>query len=209
MCEGSFSFYLWNIIKELERFWLPTKRIDFFLNQSIKKYGTNFIFLTFGDYKDENIVNNNFINIIPVYKFLNKKKNKLHNTINLILNLKPLFRKLNIEFDLIKTNQLFGAWIAIFIKRFSKKPLIIRTGYDLFLFSRKDRKNILKIFLYYLLTFICLNISTLYTVTSENDYRFIKKRYIFKKDKLKIRRNWILEGVSKNINQSTIIKKEI
>ena len=172
-----------------------------------KKYGTNFIFLTFGDYKDENIVNNNFINIIPVYKFLNKKKNKLHNTINLILNLKPLFRKLNIEFDLIKTNQLFGAWIAIFIKRFSKKPLIIRTGYDLFLFSRKDRKNILKIFLYYLLTFICLNISTLYTVTSENDYRFIKKRYIFKKDKLKIRRNWILEGVSKNINQSTIIKK--
>ena len=97
-----------------------------------KKYGTSFTFLTFGDYKDENILKNDFIKVIPVYKFLNKKQNKLQNTINLIFNLKSLFKKLNIEFDLIKTNQLFGAWIAIFIKRFSKKPLIIRTGYDLF-----------------------------------------------------------------------------
>lgn len=172
-----------------------------------KKYGTSFTFLTFGDYKDENILNNDFIKVIPVYKFLNKKQNKLQNTINLIFNLKSLFKKLNIEFDLIKTNQLFGAWIAIFIKRFSKKPLIIRTGYDLFLFSIKDKKNIIKIFIYYLLTYICLNISTLYTVTSETDFRFIKKRYIFKKDKLKIRRNWIIEGFPKNINQSKILKE--
>ena len=172
-----------------------------------KKYGTSFTFLTFGDYKDENILNNDFIKVIPVYKFLNKKQNKLQNTINLIFNLKSLFKKLNIEFDLIKTNQLLGAWIAIFIKRFSKKPLIIRTGYDLFLFSIKDKKNIIKIFIYYLLTYICLNISTLYTVTSETDFRFIKKRYIFKKDKLKIRRNWIIEGFPKNINQSKILKE--
>ena len=61
--------------------------------------------------------------------------------------------------------------------------------------------------MYYLLTYICLNISTLYTVTSETDFRFIKKRYIFKKDKLKIRRNWIVEGFPKNINQSIILKE--
>ena len=54
--------------------------------------------------------------------------------------------------SLIKTNQLNGSWIAILIKLIIKKPLLIRTGYDAFIFSIRDKKSIFKKVLYYLLT---------------------------------------------------------
>ena len=40
--------------------------------------------------------------------------------------------------DLIKTNQLNGSWVGIILKFMLKKPLIIRTGYNLYEFSKND-----------------------------------------------------------------------
>ena len=44
----------------------------------------------------------------------------------------------------IKTNQLNGSWVAMMLKLYTKSPLYIRTGYNLFEFSVKDKKNIFK-----------------------------------------------------------------
>lgn len=184
-----------------------SRELNFFKSMN-QKYDVDFIFLTYGDESDEQYVKElSFVSVVPVYKYLTTKRNKIHNAINLIINLRSLLKKLNIKYDLIKTNQLFGAWIAIVLKGFSKKPLIIRTGYDLFLFSLKDKKNFFKIFVYYLLTFLCLNISNLYTVTSQSDFSFIKKTYIFKKNKLKVRRNWVDGLKFKNIKQIEFLDK--
>ena len=60
--------------------------------------------------------------------------------------------KIKLKFDLIKTNQLWGAWIAIALKLISFKPLFIRTGYDIYKFSVNERKPIYKRYFYYLLT---------------------------------------------------------
>ena len=46
-----------------------------------------------------------------------------------------------VDGDVLKTNQLFGSWIAILSKLKYEKPLIVRTGYDLYSFSKMNRKG--------------------------------------------------------------------
>jgi len=163
-----------------------------FFEAMYDNYGVKFILFTFGDSEDEKYCTNlNFINVIPVYKYIKKRKSKIADIIFMILNLKKILNEQIKQLDLIKTNQLYGSWLALVAKFILKKPLIVRTGYDLFLFSIKDKKNIFKILIYYLLTISTLNFSNLYTVTSKNDFKFISRYYLFKKEKLKLRNNWV------------------
>jgi len=83
------------------------------------------------------------------------------------------------------------------LKSISRKKIIIRTGYDVFLFSIKENKAFLKKVLIYLLTQLSLLIANSYTVSSKDDKNFIEKKFIVKKHKLKVRRNWVVVDPSK------------
>lgn len=184
-----------------------SREINFFKKMN-ESYGVEFSLLTFGDCNDLNLLKEyEYLEVIPIYKYLNKKKNKFLNFFYILFNLNKTLIDLDLNFDLIRTNQLFGSWIAIYLKLVTKKPLIVRTGYDLFLFSIKDKKNIFKIIAYYFLTFIALNMSDIYTVTSESDMKFINKFYIFKKKKLVLRRNWVT-NISENKNIRNINREQ-
>lgn len=157
-----------------------------------EKYKITFTFVTYGDDSDIDLVDEyDFVEVLPIHKYLKKKQNKFYNFIYTLIYINSLLKKNSISFDLIKTNQLKGSWLAIVIKFVTGKPLIARTGFDLYIFSRENNKGFLKLKFYYLLTLFTLNISDLYSVSSESDYEFINKKYLFKKDKLKLRRNWI------------------
>ena len=73
--------------------------------------------------------------------------------------------------------------------------MLIRTGYDAYLFSIKDKKNILIRWFYKILTNLSLKFSDLYTITSASDYKFLTNT--FRTNKIKITRNWTQQ--SKNI----------
>ena len=60
------------------------------------------------------------------------------------------------------------------LKLHTKSPLYTRTGYNLFEFSVKDKKNIFKKIFYYLLTQISLVYSNNYSVTSNVDKLFLE-----------------------------------
>jgi glycosyltransferase involved in cell wall biosynthesis len=157
-----------------------------------EKYNFKFTFVTYGDESDlnykEHITN---MEVIPIYKFNKQYNNKILSIFQSLTIPMTLKKLTNNKYDIIKTNQLLGSWVAIIYKIIIRKPLIIRTGYDLYLFSRKDGKNFIKQGLYYFLTLAALNFSTIYTVTSKSDFKYIEKHYFFKKDKLLIRRNWV------------------
>ena len=158
-----------------------------------ERYGFSFIFFTYGDSRDFKYVEEyNWLTIVPIYHYIPKISNNLKNILNVLFKSPKIFRENNIVFDIIKTNQLHGAWLGIYSKIRFKKPLFIRTGYDLYLFSKKDKKRKFKSFFYYILTFLSLNFSDIYSVSSISDYEYIKKNYIFNKSKLKLRRNWII-----------------
>ena len=64
-----------------------------------------------------------------------------------------------------------------------KKPLVVRTGYDLYKFQSMKIKSY-KLYFYKLLTNLSLKYSDKYTVTSKTENLFIKKNYKFDSKKL-------------------------
>lgn len=168
-----------------------------------EKFEVNFTFITYGDEEDL-IYEKQFknIKILPIYKYKKKYQNKFLTLFQSILFPFTVKKIQNKKIDIIKTNQLLGSWSAIILKIITKKPLIVRTGYDLYSFSKKDKKNILKQLLYYLLTLLALNVSNIYTVSSRSDFNYILKNYLFAKKKLLIRKNWVqTTNLTKSFNE--------
>ena len=159
-----------------------------------EKHSIKFIFLTYGDKSEKKYLNDYAnIEVIPIYDFIKPVNNKY------LLFLKTFFipfliRKKVSNISIIKTNQLSGSWLAILLKLQTNKPLFVRTGYDPFIFSIKEKKSFIKRILFYLLTQLSLLVSNFYTVSSTDDYKFIIKNYIFKKSKLHVRHNWVKEN---------------
>ena len=161
----------------------------------------NFTFITFGDSEDEKYLNGH--KIIPYYKYNKYYKNKYITVLQSLLFTFKL-KKLIAQPDLIKTNQLLGSWMAILYKLITKKPLIVRTGYDLYRFSLNENKTRLKKSLYYILTQLAIIFSDTYLVTSYSDKKFLDLNFFKTKNKIQILPNWV-EG--KITNTVTKIEK--
>ena len=140
-----------------------------------KNENFKFTFITYGDIKDSKIISNPNINVIPIYSIFKRSKNSLVRFIKSFVF--PFYLKNNLEeFDVIKTNQLHGSWIAIILKYLTKKKLYIRTGFDFYTFSIKKDASFSKKLFFYLLTKISLNKSDVYSVTSITDKNFLEKK---------------------------------
>ena len=156
----------------------------------IKKHNLKFTIITYGNEADLTFDLDKNINIVPIYTLIKKSKNKFINLFNSFFLSKKIDKKID-NFDVIKQNQLLGSWVSILFKLRSRKPLYTRTGYDMFLFSLKEKKSIFKVILYYLLTQTTLYFSNLYTITSTQDRNFLSKYFIVNKNKLVKRSNWV------------------
>ena len=180
----NYSLDLWKTSGSLEREFI-------FFDELNKRKDVHFTLLTYGDANDFNLINLDNVSVIPIFNYFKKNNSKLLKLIKSIIF--PFRVKNNLEnIDLIRTNQLSGAWVAIIFKYLLKKPLFLRTGYDAYLFSRENNKYKLNQFLTYLLTNLSLKVSNLYSVSSKSDYKFITENYSFKnKEKLIYRPNWV------------------
>ena len=156
----------------------------------IKKHNLKFTIITYGNEADLTFDLDKNINIEPIYTLIKKSKNKFINLFNSFFLSKKIDKKID-NFDVIKQNQLLGSWVSILFKLRSRKPLYTRTGYDMFLFSLKEKKSIFKVILYYLLTQTTLYFSNLYSITSTQDRNFLSKYFIVNKNKLVKRSNWV------------------
>jgi len=157
-----------------------------------KKYNLDFTIISYGNSEDEKfLIEVDKISVIPIYKYIKKSKYKLMNFTKTLYVPFLLRFKLKIRFDLIKTNQLWGSWVAIMLKAITFKPLHIRTGYDIFKFSIDEKNLLYKRIFYYFLTQTGLIFSNLYSVTSKSDLDYIKKYYLFSNSKLALRPNWV------------------
>jgi glycosyltransferase involved in cell wall biosynthesis len=166
-------------------------------NSITKDNNIKFTFVTYGNDDEINILkeNKNF-EILPLGNYLNYKNKYFRFILSLLIPFK-LKEELK-DIDILKTNQLMGSWIPIVLKYITKKPLIIRTGYDALDFAIKDKKSKFKIILYYFLTLLALKCSNMYFVTSKKDIENIKNRFKFFKIKnIYHRPNWVNNADSK------------
>ena len=184
---------------------LLSREIELY-RQILNKTDIKFTFVTYGSDEDIKILSEfKKINVIPVGKYI-KSRNK---TVKFIQSLFIPFRikKELKNIDLMKTNQLMGSWIPIILKLLLKKPLIIRTGYDLLDFSVKEKKSMLKILFNYLLTLFSLLFSDKYFVSSTNDLLNLNKKFSLIKNKtIELRPNWV--NIPKKMNNIMGRKKE-
>lgn len=162
-----------------------------------------FTLITYGIKDDLNLFDKDFIDIIPIYQYSKKSKYKIFDLINSLFLFKKLNRVIENKPTLVIQNQLLGCWVSFIFKIKFKIPLIIRTGYDMYEFSIKEKKKYFKRILYKYLTLFGLLNSDMYTVTSKCDLEFLKlnfnEKYI---KKIKIRKNWVdFEDVSYGIDK--------
>ena len=174
-----YSFETWQESGVLERELKIYKKIS-------DAYDVHFTFITYGnnsDFKFNTDINSS--EVIPIYSLIKYSKFKILNYIRSFLVPFKLRSKLN-EFDILHQHQLLGSWIPILLKILIKKPLLIRTGYDMLKFATEQRKGILVRVLYKMLTILSLKVCDLYTVTSSSDEKLFKNT-----KKIKIRPNWV------------------
>tara|TARA_B100000427_G_scaffold329220_1_gene344545 strand:+ start:31 stop:1143 length:1113 start_codon:yes stop_codon:yes gene_type:complete len=167
-----------------------TRELKFY--DYLTKKGVKVSFVTYGDSQDLKILDSSKINIIPIYSLIKKSKYKIINIFKSIFVPFNLMKKIDTQTKkvIIKQNQLLGSWVSIIFKIITKSKLYTRTGYDMYLFSVKEKKSSYKRFLYFLLTQVTILFSDYYSVTSSSDSNFLKKRCIGTK-KIVVRPNWV------------------
>lgn len=189
----NYSLKLWKDVGNLDR------ELNFFQNFN-EKYNSKFVLITYGGDEDYKIIKGyeDFIEVYPIYSYLKYSDKKIVRLIHSIYF--PFFinKKLN-QIDIIKSIQLTGFWTGIVFRLILKKPLVVKTGYDAFIFSKLEKKPLHKKIFFYLLTQLALISCNLYTVSSDSDFKFIKKHYFSSKNLVK-RQNWVKISNSKVIS---------
>ena len=187
-----YSLETWNESSALER------EVKYF-NLMSKNLGYKFFIITYGNENDlqySDLFSGS--EIIPLYKYKKHFDSKLLNFLNSLTFPRKIKNIINEDIHITKQNQLLGSWVSFIFKKITGSKFFIRTGYDMYFFSKSEKKSRVKQMLYMLLTFFGLNSADLYSVTSRADYDFLLKSFNFKRNKLKILRNWVED--SQHIN---------
>ena len=179
-----YSLAIWNETKILQREKIYYKRL-------LENYeDLQITFITYGDKEDYNFFQDlKRVNIFPIYDHIKYNKSKIVRYIKSFYI--PFIIKKNISnVDIVKQFQLFGSWVSVLYKKIINKPLIIRTGYDMYKFSINENKSFIKQYLYKQLTRLGLKNSDLYTVTTNEDESFLNAN--FKNNNLVVSPNWTI-----------------
>tara|TARA_B100000900_G_scaffold76986_1_gene61639 strand:- start:1069 stop:2190 length:1122 start_codon:yes stop_codon:yes gene_type:complete len=167
--------------------------------------GINFTFFSYGDSVDEQLISEfGFFEVVPIFKNINLN-NKIFKIIFSLL-VPIIYSKKLKQYNIIQQHQLLGSWVPLLVKLLYRKPVLIRTGYDMYEFSILNNNNFLRKYFLKVLTQLSLKYCDLYTVTSNSDINFLKANFSFNSEKVKLRPNWIIDN---NSNFQNRISDEI
>lgn len=163
--------------------------------QRMAERGVKIIFVTWGDQDDLQIARTHDlhenIEVIPVYTLLKPSGFKLLRflqSFQAAFRLAPFVRRA----DVLKTNQMWGSWVAVVSKILSGKPLILRSGFELYRFSVLERQRALRRAFVWVLSFIAYWRSDLIYVATQEDADFARRTFfVGQKKRVEVRPNWI------------------
>jgi len=157
----------------------------------ISDFGISVVFVTYGDksdYQYQDVVGD--IEIIPIYDYVKKPNSRflqIFQTIVIPFKIKSLIKTV----DVIKTNQILGAWVASIASILYKKPLLVRCGYELYGFAIKAKKNRIYKWFVYLISWIAYKSAHRIHVATIEDKSFVIDRFKIKSSKIHVFPNWI------------------
>lgn len=102
-----------------------------------------------------------------------------------------LYRKELKSVDILKTNQMSGAWAAVLAKALYKKKLVIRCGYEWLLFSESGRRAFWKRAIVYFVEKIAYKAADKIILTSEGDKEFVEDKFKIPSSSIEVIRNYV------------------
>jgi len=164
---------------------------EIILYNNLVKRGAEVAFFTYGDEDDLSYASRiPGIKIIPAYmscrNYKNKKLNFLH---SFLLPLK--FRKVLTQFDILKTNQMWGSWVPLIAKWLLGKRLILRCGYEHYYTLLSDKCGCVKRSIFYLFSWIMYFYSDRIVLTTDLIAEFVSKTFLVPEKKISLQPNFI------------------
>lgn len=183
-------FFTWDYsLKTWDESGTLARELKFF-SEIKKQKDVSFSIFTYGGEEDCKLgIEHGLSNVYPFYLKKYYKNKILRILTSFLLPLRVSSKIKNI--DIIFQNQLLGCWIPILIKKIYKKPLIIRTGYDMLEFAILDKKPRYIIFLYRLLTNTAVKFCDYFTVSSKSDLERFQQNFPKYINKFLLRPNWV------------------
>lgn len=181
-------FFTWDVsLKIWKDKGLYDREIRFY--QELAKKGLDITFITWGDKSDLDLAPSG-IKVIPLYSYLWRPQNKI---IRALLSLYSVWvlRKNIMQSDILKTNQMWGAWIAVFCKWIFAKPLIVRCGFELYDFTLRQGHGALRKALIWVLSYSAYKSADVICVATQEDKSFVENNFSIKPQKIRIHPNWI------------------
>ena len=157
----------------------------------IRLQGIQVVFLTYGDESDREwsqALGN--IELLPVYENLRRPNGWLLRLIH-SCSIPWRYRQELQQCDVFKTNQMMGAWVAVIAKWLCRKPLLLRSGYDLSTHLGAERASVIKRYLARMLSHVCYRVADQINVSTANQAVQVTNRCPESKDTIDIRPNWV------------------
>ncbi|MFC1824169.1 glycosyltransferase family 4 protein [Thermodesulfobacteriota bacterium] len=173
--------------------WAETGLIE----REIKRYqrlgelGVNVTFITYGDKEDFQYKRSlGDIELLPLYAYSKKPKNKIVRLFHSLL-VPFIFSELIGRADILKSNQMWGAWVVILSKLIHRKKAIVRCGYENFMFSVHENLRLpLRLFLKYL-SFWTYRLADEIVLTSHAAADFVHQYFRINRKKINTIANYV------------------
>jgi glycosyltransferase involved in cell wall biosynthesis len=171
-------FFTYNIsLQDWKKTGVISRELNFY--SQLAKKGLKITFITYGDASDLKIKLKKNLDVIPIFTIIKKTK---FNLLNLILSLISIFylkKKLS-KYDLIKTHQIYGSWLALLTKYIIKKPMVLRGGYEPISFEKKS----IKFFFVFFISYLSYILSDIILLSNKLDIKYVSKLFFVKSQKI-------------------------
>jgi len=160
-----------------------------------QNYGVQFQFITYGDSSDRQWEDKLCgIELLPIYEKIRKPSLKLFAILQ-SLWIPWRLRKELVQTDLLKTNQIWGGWVAVISKWLFKKPLLVRCGYEPYKNSLIDNnrtsKDVIRQQIFKWTSLFTYRWADHIWLTSSEISEFVIKKYNLSNVNITVRQNWI------------------
>lgn len=162
--------------------------------RELAKYFGEILFFTHGGKDDLK-----YQNLLPLNVKIFPKKQIILSSIYSFL-LPFAYQKELRKTDVLKTDQMFGSWSAVMAKFFFRKKLVIRCGYQLSIFIKKNGIGRWKLLIIRFLERFVYRNADVIIAASKEDKKYIEEKYNILPEKIKYIPNYVDTELFKPLN---------
>jgi glycosyltransferase involved in cell wall biosynthesis len=161
------------------------------LYHSLMKRGVRVLFITYGDrgdfaYRDRL----GGIEVFPIYARISRPRTKLGAYIQslfLPLRLRAVVKRA----DLLKTNQMWGSWVALLSGALFRRPVIVRCGFERYESALREPHSRLYFILLRAICSLCYRFADRIILASPAMAKFVTQRFHIRPTKIQVLPNYV------------------